>query len=195
MRKCIGILCVCLLFATPAFASVCTFDDITTGTGSTIPAGYGGLNWSNTVLRGTLYPDSGYNNGAVSGDYVTYGGSGTITSVAPAFDFTGLYLTAAWNTGLNVRFRGFQGVMQVYDQTVTATCLSATWYDFAFLGIDKLMISSSGGVDYPPYSGGGTQYVIDNFTINETSDPVPLPGSLALLGLGLAGLAVRRRKN
>lgn len=72
-----------LLFATPAFAEMLTFDDITNTNIAPIPSGYGGFNWTELDLSGCLFvsyncPSSGnaivykYPSAAVSGDYVLH---------------------------------------------------------------------------------------------------------------------------
>ena len=84
-----------------------TFDDLpaVTGSGSSVPNGYGGFTWSNFYdLNGSNYASvSGYTHGTVLGPNVAYNGFGTTATVSGAtFNFVGAHLTAAWNNDLVV---------------------------------------------------------------------------------------------
>jgi len=111
------LLIIGVLFAAAACtnAAVLTFDDIGTGNGGIIPDGYGRFNWGKSFSEGVFYylnanmfPDSGFNNGRVSGNYVSHStpymteGKGWLTG--EPFTFNGAYFTAAWRDGLNPDF-------------------------------------------------------------------------------------------
>ena len=186
-----------------AQASTLTFDDI--GVGGNIPDGYGGLQWSTHFYylassdNPAFFADSGFDNGIVSGSFVAYNSSAEVVSASgPTFDFNSAYLTAAWNTGLNITVTGKLGAATLYSQTVVVNTLAPTLFTFNYLGIDQLIFSSSGGTSdlFPQYGDDGTHFVMDNLTINErVTESVPDGGSaLAMLGLGMAGIGAIRRK-
>ncbi|MGD8570441.1 MAG: PEP-CTERM sorting domain-containing protein [Gammaproteobacteria bacterium] len=188
--------CGILGFASNASATVLTFDDVTTNTGLTpIADGYGGLNWDNFgVIHQSHAPGSGYDNGIVSGEYMAYNLNANIGTVDnSAFDFNGAYLVGAWNDGLNVNVQGWSGSTLLYDTTVVVDTTDSTWFDFNYVGIDRLVFNSYGGTPHPDLTGAGEHFAMDNFTFNETAS-VPAPATLALFGLGLVGLSFSGRR-
>jgi hypothetical protein len=180
-----------------ASAAVLNFEGIG-NQGSFVPNGYGGFNWSNMRLADgsrSATQGSGYDTGRVSGNFTTYNSGGATGSTATMgtqlFNFEGAYLTAAWNTGLNIQVKGFlDGVLQ-YDTTVIVDTTGPTWFDFSYAGIDFLEFRSFGGVDAGPDSGSGTQFAMDNFSYSV----VPIPAAVWLFASALAGLGWIRRKH
>jgi hypothetical protein len=179
--------------------TVVTFDNISeTGTGSFIPDGYQGLVWSNFVgMNAILYAGSypfytnGYYYGIVSPSNVAYDADASpakIESQGTNFDFLSTYLTAAWNTNLNIEVQGFRGGTLLYATTVVPNVTSSTLFTFNYLNIDRLDFTPSGGIGEP----ANGQFAMDNFTF----EFVPEPSSLLLAALGgvsLITLLKRRR--
>lgn len=175
-----------------AHAVVLTFDDI--GSPSEgydrIPDGYGGLNWGNLLDGGafyyidapTMFPDSGFNNGRVSGDYIayctSYGPAGTGKITGSTFTFEGAYLTSGWYDDLNVQVEGYFNDSLIYTSTVTIDTTGPTWCEFNYANIDELRFSSFGGTVHEGYPDYDRYFAVDNFTY------IPEPSSIAFLSLG-----------
>jgi hypothetical protein len=178
----------CLLAARFASAALITFDDLpapsVSGTALTSP--YHGLTWWNFFYAdafnndlGMLVPGSpgsGYHNGVVSSPNVgamanaSLGEFSLITG--PAFDFKSAWLTAAYQTGLNIRLRGYSGGTNgtlLYETNVIVDTSGPTLFDFNFNAIDALRFDVSGGVP-GPYGDHGLFFVIEDITITPVPD-------------------------
>ncbi|TAH45313.1 MAG: PEP-CTERM sorting domain-containing protein [Betaproteobacteria bacterium] len=189
-----------------ANAGVLTFEGLNGNAPGIGFSDYGGLLWSNFFAlnpdTSTDYNGSGYSTGRVSTPNVAFNGQGDLASVKTSdgsnFLFNGGYFSAAWRTGLEVTIEG------LIDNIVTRTTKivvgvptagGAARVDFDWT-IDELRITSTGGQKASTdLLGDGTQFVLDNFTFNEQrNNNVPEPGALALLGIGLVGLGLTRRR-
>ena len=179
-------------------AAVITFDDLPATELDAIPDGYHGFNWGASHMVNVNYfhkdllPNTGFENGVVSGDYAAFNFLATTSTITgDQFDFNGAYLTAGWNDGLNIEVTGFLNNALLFTQTVVVNTSAAQWFDFNFLGINSLSLRAWGGVPIDPMNGG-EMFVMDNFTYNEPT-AVPESSSLALLLLGVTGILLGRK--
>ncbi len=175
---------------------VLTFDDISTSDSGLIfdSYNYGGFDWlppstgwAFYYMKSSVFPDSGFANGIVSGNYVAFpstydpaGIGGLISS--DSFTFNGAYFTAAWRDGLNIQVDGYLEEEIVYTTTIVVGTTSPTWFNFNYAGIDEIRFVASGGTHHEGYEYDNTHFAIDNFTY------VPEPTTLLLLTLGAFGI-------
>jgi hypothetical protein len=115
---------------------------------------------------------------------VAFNGFGSPASFTSAgtLELNSIYLTAAFNDGLNVTVTGLLNGVTVDSTTLVVNTSGPTLEAFNWAGINAVDFSSCCGVHDDSYLGSGTQFVIDNLSI------VPEPSTWAMLLLGFAGL-------
>ena len=205
MNKLVKYLCVASIAvaAIPTLAATITFDDLDGSGNQTISNGYNGLNWNNFYTYdavndpASLNP-SGYQFAAISANNVAFNGFGNSAVVSNTlFNLNSAYLTAIWRDNLTVEVIGSLLGVSIYDNTYVLSATAPTLINFNYLGIDSVEFSIfSGGTHHPGYEAfDGTQFAVDNLTINETNGTgVPDGGSTAmLLSFGLCGLGFLRK--
>jgi hypothetical protein len=126
-----------------ASVDVLDFEDLDPGseTLGQIPTGYQGFSWSSSSNWITKYRQSktkGY-------EYGTIGRFSLFTSYARdvslsdgVFDFSGAYITSAWDSTEQVVVEGWRDGSLVYTETITTHNDQAYWFDFSFTNIDTL---------------------------------------------------------
>jgi len=195
------VIAIGLASSTQVKANLFSFDDLPDSfPGYAIPNGYGGLDWGNFyeldgVNINSYYgiSASGYANGVVSPNNVAfnYYGNTAITSSSLPFNLVSGYFTGAFNNGLTLSVQGYNGISLIYSQTYTLNATASQFITFNMNNITEVDFSSYGGYNAGLNYGSGTQFVMDNLTVN----PVPEPAALPLAGLsGLLLLYRRQRK-
>jgi hypothetical protein len=202
MKKIAGVIAVASMLSIGAVANaeVLTFDTLS-GSLSTIPNGYGGLQWSNFGSHSSsTVPGSGYETGTVSGLNASFnlGGNPASFSSVTEFSLNSAYFTSAWNEGLQIHVVATGG-SNTYISDFTVDTSGPLNVFFNWSNINSVSFFSSGGVPNPDLAntGMGTHFVMDNLAINENVSPVPEPETYAMLliGLCLFGFVARRRVN
>ena len=163
---------------------------------------YSGFQWPSLSLMETdeftLNP-SGYQNGAVSGDNVLWGGgmgTGTFVSRSTQFDFNGATFTAAWRDGLMLSLSGWNAGVQLFSDTYTLSTQQPLQVNVNYLGIDTLLYTTDFAASTQHWShGDGLQFAVDDFQYDMLS-PAPEPEiyGMMLTGLGIMALVARRKK-
>jgi len=190
---------LCAVLASTAQGALVTFEDVTPDSFDVIPDGYHGLVWSNLWVidpqadDNELPPANGYRNGLVSGRYVGYNAFGNPAEIFGAcFDFTSAWLTGAWYNDLQVQVDGYLGDVLQYSLTVIVQATGPQLFTFDYRGIDRLVLTSSEGMD-AGYDGGGQMFVMDNpVVLLDDAHGVPAPAAF-WLGMGLMGAVVALR--
>ena len=194
--------------ATPAFASVVTFDDLDATAGDISLDGispYQGFIWVNFSAYTSTPGFPGFNNGIVSspnGAYTAGDALGTpivsTITAADTFNFVSAEFGAGWYDGLNVTVQGFLGGSMLFNQTVTVDTEGAQLFLFNFTGIDQLaFFSTVTGSTTDPFGcgvAGCSQITLDDLTFTAASSAVPEPSKIGLTLLPLSALLVTFRK-
>lgn len=154
----------------PTVADAVTLNFDTFSDGSNIPNGYYGLNWFNFVaVDPTALPPSGFATGVVSTPNVisNFMGSPAEFSSDTPFTFNSVFLTAAWNNGLNINVAGFRNGEQVQGATLLINTYEKSYVALNWTNVDRVSFTAFGGAS-AGFSGSGPLFAADNLIINES---------------------------
>lgn len=169
--SCVLLLCV---FSLVAPAAVLTFEDLTGG--DLLPSNYGGLTWSNQWSYYDFPQDPYTPSSGVERVYNNDGTPPPSFSFASPVTFNGAYFSGSSNAQYDMYLGGI---------------LVASSASIALSNVPTFLASGySGPVDEVRLSVQQGSFVMDDVTFNASA--VPEPTSIGLVGLGLAGLLVRR---
>ena len=172
-------------------AETLTFEGFT---GSLNSSTYGGFSWRNFKVFNASASNSGYRNGIVSGTNVAYNvfANPVTLSHASGFTLNNAYFVGAWNDGVTIQVVGTGSTSYTKQFVIDST--AATNVVFNWTGLTSVKFSSSGGTPHDGYDGAGSHFGMDNLTVNAAPVPEPETWAMLVAGLGLLGLAARRKK-
>ncbi|MFA5111429.1 MAG: VPLPA-CTERM sorting domain-containing protein [Desulfobaccales bacterium] len=208
-------LALTVIIGLPGAASadtVLNFDDVQGGIVNymalPLSTNYGGLTWSsaspsgywgvidNTSYRNYPYSPNSYdfptNPNVVINEDGHVGAAQTAVSSATRFNFDGAWF-GAWTAHDTQNYYGATSLTltgKLGDTVVGTTTFALApgllaWQGVNFTGIDTLIFEAAGGA--------GRYFLMDGFTYNPVSS-APLPSTVLLLGSGIIGLALLRRR-
>lgn len=186
-----------LALAAPAQAQTLTFDDITCGMSSVLPANYGGFAWgarayctnSSEVPSNTGYATVGGGTNVLFG---AFGNPFNMTAANP-FSVQSFRVAPAFNDNLSFSVVGLLDGVQQFSMSQQLTGpFTAQTVVLNWANIDELQFSSTGGALNPQVDGQGVHFAIDDMVFGRVA--VPEPGSAVLMMTAVFGFAAMRRR-
>lgn len=173
------------IITTSAHAVVIDFEDIVNpGCCTFLADGYQGFTWSGSAgpnswviadQATSIFPGAQAHSGQ---NYAWSNGGADLSLSNGMFDFNGMWARGG-HEGFSTTATGYLNGVAVYSQDFTVT-MDYQLFDFNFTNIDNLTFTDQ-----------ANNLLIDDMTVNAT---VPESTTLTLLGLGLLGFGIRKRR-
>lgn len=182
-----------------AHATLLDFDSLTSGTEID---GYGGLTWTNMRAldpsSNANYAGTGFASGVKSTKNIAFnfeGGSASIGAKG-GFLLNSGWFTAAYYKNLTLEFIGISGANKLTKSVTLGLQPLLVEFDWT-IDLLELRTSCDTGATCVPdgdQQPQGFHFALDDLRIGESKNTVPEPGMLALLGGGLLGMTLARRR-
>jgi hypothetical protein len=181
LKKGLLLLLLPLLFATPSFASIVNFEDVSSGTFGSFTSG--GFDFA---FFGVIDDSWGHGAHSKSASNFAYGFCCSLGQDSMTKNGGGIFnLIGGWFGNLqgatdSFTVHGFLGASEIYTQTLNVNG-TTSYISMNFLGVDKVLFDSN---------------FSSNLTLDdlETTTSVPEPATLLLMGIGLLGTVVARKR-